>query len=60
MKKLRVKSAMRFIVNDKIGRRQVKTIEEGESADESHEESPFIYQDDIDPSEMTGFSIRGT
>jgi hypothetical protein len=60
MKKLRVKSAMRFTVNDKIGHRQVKTIEEDEIADRPNENSPFTYQDDIDPVEMAGFSIRKT
>ena len=51
---------IRFTVNDKIGRRQVKTFEEEESADMSDEDSPFIYQNDIDPAEMAGFSIRRT
>jgi hypothetical protein len=60
MKKLRVKSAMRFTVNDKIGRRQVKTIEDDEIIDISDEDSPFNYQDDIDPAEMSGFSVRRT
>lgn len=58
MKKLRVKSAMRFTVNDQIGRRQVKTIEDEEIADSSDENSPFTYQDDIDLGEMAVFSIR--
>jgi hypothetical protein len=51
---------IRFTVNDKIGRRQVKTIEDDEIADISDEDSPFTYQDDIDPAEMAGFSIRRT
>jgi hypothetical protein len=51
---------IKFIVNDQIGRRQVKTIEEEESADSSDDNSPFTYQDDIDPAEMAGFSIRHT
>ncbi len=49
---------IRFTVNDKIGRRQVKTIEDEEIADSSDENSPFTYQDDIDPVEMAGFSIH--
>ena len=51
---------IKFTVNDKIGRRQVKTIEDDEIADISDEDSPFTYQDDIDPVEMAGFSIRST
>jgi len=51
---------IKFTVNDKIGRRQVKTIEDDEIADISDEDSPFTYQDDIDPAEMAGFSIRRT
>ena len=51
---------IRFTVNDKIGRRQVKTIEDDEIADKSDENSPFTYQDDIDPGEMAGFSVRQT
>jgi hypothetical protein len=58
MKKLRVKSAMRFTVNDQIGRSQVKTIEEDGIADRTDEDSPFTYQDDIDPGEMAGFTIH--
>ncbi len=58
MKKLRVKSAMRFTVNDQIGRRQVKTIEEDGIADRPDENSPFTYQDDIDPAEIAGFTIH--
>jgi hypothetical protein len=59
MKILRVKSAIRFTVNDKIGRRQVKTIEEEEeSAAMAEEDSPFTYENDIDPAEMAGFSHR--
>jgi len=49
-----------FTVNDQIGRRQVKTIEEDEIADNSDENSPFTYQDDIDPVGVAGFSIRLT
>lgn len=60
MKKLRVKSAMRFTVNDKIGRSQVKTIEEDEIAKESNEDSPFTHEDNIDLVEMVGFSFRQT
>ena len=60
MKKLRVKSAMRFTVNDKSGRSQVKTIEDDGIADNSDEHSPFTYQDDIDSVEMAGSSIRHT
>jgi hypothetical protein len=51
---------IKFTVNDQIGRRQVKTIEDDEIADKSDENSPFTYQDDIDPVEMAGFSIRQT
>jgi hypothetical protein len=51
---------IKFTVNDKIGRRQVKTIEEEEFADVSNEDSPFTYHNDIDPSEMAGFSVRRT
>jgi hypothetical protein len=60
MKKLRVKSAMRFTVNDQIGRSQVKTIEEDGIADRTDEDSPFTYQDDIDLPEVAGLSIRRT
>lgn len=49
---------IKFTVNDQIGRRQVKTIEEDEIADVSDEDSPFTYQDDIDPVEMAGFSTH--
>ena len=49
-----------FTVNDKIDRSQVKTIEEDEIAKESNEDSPFTYQDYIDPVEMSGFSFRQT
>ena len=49
---------IKFTVNDKIGRRQVKAIEDEEIADSSDENSPFTYQDDIDPVEMAGFTIR--
>ena len=45
---------------DQIGRSQVKTIEDDEIADELNDDSPFTYQDDIDPVEMAGFSIRRT
>ena len=58
MKNFRVKSIMRFTVNDQIGRRQVKTIEDDEMDMDNNNDSPFIYQDDIDPSEIAGFSIR--
>jgi hypothetical protein len=51
---------IKFTVNDHIGRRQVKTIEDEEFADLSDEDSPFTYNDDIDPAEMAGFSIRKT
>jgi len=51
---------IKFIVNDQIGRRQVKTIEDEEIADSSDENSPFTYQDDIDPVEMAGFTIHRT
>jgi len=51
---------VKFTVNDQIGRRQVKTIEDEEYADLSDEDSPFTYNDDIDPAEMAGFSIRRT
>ncbi len=51
---------IKFTVNDKIGRRQVKTIEDDEIADNSDDDSPFTYQDDIDPAEMAGFSFRNT
>lgn len=49
---------IKFTVNDKIARRQVKTIEAEEIADRSDENSPFTYQDDIDPVEMAGFTIH--
>ena len=51
---------IKFTVNDRIGRRQVTMMEEEEIADSSNENSPFTYQDDIDPEEMAGFSIRCT
>ena len=51
---------IKFTVNDQIGRRQVKTIEDDEIADRPDGNSPFTYQDDIDPAEMAGFSIRRT
>jgi hypothetical protein len=51
---------IKFTVNDQIGRRQVKTIEDEEFADLSDEDSPFTYNYDIDPAEMAGFSIRHT
>jgi len=51
---------IRFTVNDQIGRCQVKTIEENEIADNFDENSPFTYQDDIDPIEMAGFSVWRT
>jgi hypothetical protein len=47
---------IKFTVNDQIGRRHVRTIEEKELADLSDKDSPFNYQDDIDPVEMAGFS----
>jgi len=40
---------MRFTVNEKV-----------EIADRADENSPFTCQDDIDPSEMAGFSTRRT
>ena len=51
---------IKFNVNNQIGRRQVKTIEDDESIDISDQDSPFNYQDDIDPAEMAGFSFRRT
>ena len=51
---------IKFTVNDQIGRRQVKTIEDDEIADRPDENSPFTYQDDIDPAEIAGFSVRRT
>lgn len=51
---------MRFTVNDKIGRSQVKTIEEDEIAKESNEDSPFTHEDNIDLVGMVGFSFRQT
>jgi hypothetical protein len=60
MKKFRVKSAMRFTANDKIGRSQVKTIEDDEITDERNEDSPFTHEDNIDLVEMVGFSFRQT
>jgi len=45
---------IKFTVNDRIGCRQVKTIEDDEIADKSAENLPFTYQDDIDPAEMAG------
>ena len=49
-----------FTVNDRIGRRQVASMEEDEVADSPDEDSPFTYQDDIDPEEIAAFSIRRT
>ena len=60
MKNFRFKITMRFTVNDQIGRRQAKTMEDGETAHALNNDSLFIYQDDIDPSEIAGFSIRRT
>jgi hypothetical protein len=51
---------IKFTVNDKIGRRQVKTIEDEEFAIESNDDSPFTSNNDIDPFEMAGFSIHRT
>ena len=51
---------IKITANDKIGRRQVKTIEDDEIAIESNEDSPFTYHDDIDPVEIAGFSVRRT
>ena len=51
---------MRFTVNDKIDRSQVKTIEEDEIAKESNEDSPYTYEDNIDLMEMSRFSFRQT
>ncbi len=51
---------IKFRVNNKIGRRQMKTIEDDEFIDISDEDSPFTYHNDIDPAEMAGFSIRRT
>jgi len=52
MKKFRVKSAMRFTANDKIGRSQVKTIEDDGIADRIDGETPFNYLDAIDEVEI--------
>lgn len=60
MKKLRVKSAMRFTVIDQIGRRQMKTIEDVEIADMIDEKTLFNFSDDIGPREMPRFSVRRT
>lgn len=49
---------IRFTVNDQIGQSQLRTIEDDEIADMPDENSPFTYQDDIDPAEMARFSIR--
>lgn len=49
---------IKFTVNDQIGRRQVKTMEDDEFTNTSNNDSPFNYQDDIDLAEITGFSIR--
>ena len=51
---------IKFTVNDRIVRNQVRTIEDDEIADRLDEDSPFTYQDDIDPAEMSGFSFRRT
>ena len=51
---------IKFTVNDQIGRSQVRTIEEDEIADRPDEDSPFTYQDDMDPAEIAGFSVRQT
>lgn len=51
---------IKFTVNDRIGRRQVKAIEEEEASNLSDENSPFTYHNDIDPSEMAGFSVHRT
>jgi hypothetical protein len=48
---------IKFTVNDQIGRRHVKAIEEEEFADELNNDSPFTYNN-IDPFEMDGFSVR--
>ena len=60
MKKLRVKSAIRFTVNDRIGRRQVKNIEDEEFADELNNDSPFTYNNDIEAFDMVRFSVHRT
>jgi len=49
---------IKFTVNNQIGRCQVMTIEDDEIADRPDENSPFTYQDDIDPAEMARFSVR--
>jgi len=49
---------IKFIVNDMVGRRQVAAIEDEEISSIANEDSPFNYQDAIDPLEMAGFSIR--
>ena len=49
---------IKFTVNNKIDRRQVRTIEDDEIADRPDEDSPFTYQDDIDLPEVAGFSVR--
>lgn len=51
---------IKFIVNDQIGRRQVKTIEDEEFDDELNNDSPFSYNNYTDSSEMSGFTIRRT
>ena len=51
---------IKFHINDQIGRKQVKAIEDDEFTNTSNNDSPFTYQDDIDLAEMTGFSIRHT
>jgi hypothetical protein len=49
---------IKFTVNDQIGRRQVKAIEDDEFTNTTNNDSPFNYQDDIDLVELSSFSIR--
>lgn len=51
---------IKFTVNDRIGRSQVKNIEDDEMDMDNNNDSPFIYQDDIDPSEIAGYSFLQT
>jgi hypothetical protein len=51
---------IKFTVNDRIGRCQVKNIEDDEMDMDNNNDSPFIYHDDIDPSEIAGYSFLQT
>jgi hypothetical protein len=46
---------IQFTVSDQISRRQVRALEEDEVAENPDKSSPFTYQADIDPADMTEF-----